>query len=547
MQPSLACFDRLGARCFERPYDDDATHLVPSSRGRIRAASKLTDTRQKYRLPLGFSGRISQSSAMPRLFIACLSTETNTYSPIPTGRAGYEAYFLRHGTATQEPANLMTESLHLWRAEAEALGWDVVESLSAIAEPAGLTGAATYAAFKKEILDDLAAAGPVDLVLLSLHGAMVAEGVEDCEGDLTLACREIATNAVIGVSLDLHCHLTDDLIGAADLVVTFKEYPHDDATPRAGELWEMALAAHEGDISPRMALYDIGMIGLHLTKSGPMAAFVARMQAEEGQGGVLSVSLGHGFPWADVSDLGARMIVITNGDQPLADAKAKAMGQAFFDLRDEVTKRYPNLDEALGEAARTDGTVVLADMSDNSGAGAPGDATFVLHEILNRNLKDVVSGLYFDPQAVGICRDAGEGTSITLRLGGKSEPASGAPADVTGTIMAIRHDCGQHLGPGLEPMGTAVWLRLENNVDLVLNDLRVQVYHPEAFTQLGIDLSTKRLIVVKSTYHFYTPFAAIAAKVIFCATPGRVNPNIDLLAPTKRQAPLWPFADGAVT
>lgn len=485
-----------------------------------------------------------EARAATRLFMACLSTETNTFSPVPTGLAGFEAYSLHHGTASRVAPNLMTESLHLWRARAEALGWEVIESLTAIAEPAGRTTARVYRDFKREILADLQAACPVDVILLSLHGAMVADGCDDCEGDLVAAIRARCPEAVIGVSLDLHCHLTEALIAAADLVVTFKEYPHDDATPRAAELWDLALRQHRGDIAPEMALFDCRMMGLYLTKAGPMAAFVARMQAAEGQGGVLSVSLGHGFPWADVADVGARMLVIADGDRALAVETAERLGRAFFAMREGVTRSYPGLTDALSRVRDTapgeQRPIVLADMSDNSGAGAPGDATFVLQAVLEAGIRDVALGLIFDPGAVAICRDAGIGTRLTLRVGGKIEVASGRPLDVTGEIRAIRSDCGQHLGPGLEPMGSAVWIALDDGVDLVLNDLRVQVYHPEAFTQLGITLETKRLIVVKSLFHFYTPFAALASDVIFCATPGRVTPDMRALPHTRRLLPYWP-------
>ncbi|MEL6648791.1 MAG: M81 family metallopeptidase, partial [Pseudomonadota bacterium] len=101
-----------------------------------------------------------------RLFIATLSTETNTFSTMPTGFSGFEEYCYREGTATQHAPNLMTEALHVWRAQADALGWEVVESLTAIAEPAGRTVAACYDRLKHHILADLRAAGPVDIVLL---------------------------------------------------------------------------------------------------------------------------------------------------------------------------------------------------------------------------------------------------------------------------------------------------------------------------------------------------------------------------------------------
>lgn len=481
------------------------------------------------------------------LFMATLSTETNTFSPIRTGLRDYEAFYMRHGTATAEPPNLMTEALHVWRQRAEALGGQVTESLAAIAEPAGLTTRAAYAALKGEILADLKASGTVDMVLLQLHGAMVAEGCDDCEADITAEIRRICPDAVIGIALDCHCHLTDALLEAADLVICFKEYPHDDATARAEELFDLALAAHRGEIAPVMALFDCRMISLFLTKAEPMAGFVRQMRETEAQPGILSASLGHGFPWADLPETGARMLVIADGDKALAQSTAEQLGRRFYGLRNQVVPAYPTLSTGLDRAlSASAGPVVLADMSDNPGAGAPGDSTFVLREVLDRGLHNVASGFYFDPMAVQYCQDAGEGAEITLRLGGKTEPASGMPVDVTGRIMRIAEGLGQHLGAGLEPLGTMIWLRLPGQIDLLINNLRTQVYHPEAFEQMGIQLAEKRLIVVKSLFHFYGPFSQISPNVIFCATPGRVNPDTSAIQFTRRAPDYWPLVDCVV-
>ncbi len=475
------------------------------------------------------------------LFMATLSTETNTFSPVPTGMRGYEEFFLRHSTATQEPPNLMTEALHVWRARAEALGWQVTESLAAIAEPAGRTTRAAYAALRGEILRDLEAAGQPDIVLLQLHGAMVAEGCDHCEADIAAAVRSLCPDAVIGVALDLHCHLTDALLEAADLVIAFKEYPHDDASARAEELFDLALATRRGEVSPAMAMFDCRMVALFLTKTGAMREVVDGLTDAEAEPGILSVSLGHGFPWADLPATGARMLVVADGDHALAERTAERLGRAFFDRRAELVPDYPDLPTALDRAAAAERhPVVLADMSDNSGAGAPGDATHVLRAVLARGLTGVASGIYWDPMAVRACEDAGDGADIQLRLGGKTEPASGDPLDISGRIMRIASGLGQHLGAGLEPLGTMVWLRVEGEIDLVINDLRTQVYHPEAFEQLGIRLADKRLVVVKSLFHFYAPFAAIAPEVIFCATPGRVNPNTGEIPFTRRDLNFWP-------
>lgn len=476
-----------------------------------------------------------------RLFMATLSTETNTFSPMPTGPSGFNEYFLRHGSATQEPPNLMTEALHIWRTQAEALGWEVVESLSAIAEPAGRTVQRCYEALRDEILNDLERAGGADIVLLQLHGAMVAEGVDDCEGDVMARVRAICPDAVLGLALDQHCHLTEQMMQASDLIIAFKEYPHDDATARAEELFEMARRTTAGDITPVMASYDCRMVHMYLTKTGAMREFVDRLSATEQEPGILSVTLAHGFPWADVADVGTRMLVTTDGNAELAHETAERLGQEFFDLRHEVTGQFTPLDQALEEAvAHPDGPVVLADMGDNSGGGAPGDSTFVLRAIVERGLSNVATGIYWDPIAVRICEDAGEGAHLKLRIGGKICTDSGDPVDLDIQVLKIAKGLGQHLGKGLEPLGTVVWLQAANGVDILINDLRTQVYHPEAFTQLGIDLDTKDIVTVKSLFHFYAPFAEIAAKVIQVATPGGTSPQFAQLPLTKRSTPWWP-------
>ncbi len=483
-----------------------------------------------------------------KLFIATLSTETNTFCNMPTAMSGFEEYFLRHGTATQEPPNLMTEALHVWREKGEALGWQVVESLTAIAEPAGPTTQSCYDALSGEILSDLAACGGADVILLQLHGAMVAEHVEDCEGDLLSRARALCPGATIGVSLDLHSHLTEKMLKAADLIVHFREYPHDDATACAVELFDLARRTQLGEITPKMAFYDARMVSLYLTKTGAMKAFVAEIADAQGRPGVLSVSLSHGFPWADVQDVGARMLVITDNDPQLATQLAATMGRRFFDLRDRVTTRYLTIPDALDQVGARSGLSVLADMGDNSGGGAPGDATYLLTAMLARGMTNFASGLFWDPGVVRICRDAGIGSTVTVRLGGKTGLVSGDPIDLTGRVMNIETGLGQHLGTGLEPMGNVVWLRLDGDVDLLVNDLRVQVYHPEAFEQMGLRLHEKSTVAVKSLFHFYGPFSKISDHILQVATPGGTQPSFHDIALTKRKLPFWPavaqpFAD----
>ncbi|MBK0328898.1 M81 family metallopeptidase [Rhodobacteraceae bacterium F11138] len=475
-----------------------------------------------------------------RLFIAGLSTETNSFSPLPTGRLSFEEGSIHHGDATRDPVQYWTGPLHIWRNRAEALGWDVVESLSAHAQPAGPTVKSVYEGFRDEILGDLKRAGGADVILLALHGAMMADGYDDCEGDLIAACRAIAPDAVIGGLLDPHCHLTEMMLGNASLLVAFKEYPHVDIPERAEDLFRLAADTATGKIRPVMRDWDCRMILALPTPSGPMREFVDQMSAREGQNGILSLSLAHGFPWGDHPRTGARALAICDGDGDQAAKVARDLGQSLFDLRDVLNTDIADIDRALDMAqAEPEGPVVLADMSDNAGGGAPSDATFLLRAMLDRGMTSVATGLFYDPGAVRICREAGQGATLPLRLGGKHGPMSGDPLDLTVTVRACVSGLTQRFGTLPAPIGEAVWIEA-NGIDIVINDIRTQTFHPEAFEQLGIDLSQRHYVCVKSSNHYQAGFNPIAARVLPVATPGAITPDFANIPYTKRARTYWP-------
>ncbi|SFT94518.1 M81 family metallopeptidase [Sedimentitalea nanhaiensis] len=478
-----------------------------------------------------------------KLFIAGLSTETNSFSPLPTGMLSFQEGSLHHGDATRHAVQYWTGPLHLWRDKADALGWDVVESLSAHAQPAGVTVKSVYEEFRDEIVSDLRQAGGADMILLTLHGAMIADGYDDCEGDLIAACRAVAPDAVIGGLLDPHCHLTELMLDKATLLVAFKEYPHIDIAERAEDLFRLCADAATGKTRPVMRDWDCRMILAMPTPSGPMRSFVDRMSAREGHNGILSLSIAHGFPWGDHTRTGTRALAICDGDSDQAAAVAQDLGQSLFDLRDALNTDIPDIDRALDMAqAETEGPVVLADMSDNAGGGAPSDATFLLRAMIERGMTSVATGLFYDPGAVRICREAGEGATLPLRLGGKHGPMSGDPLDLIVTVRKCASGLTQRFGKLPAPIGEAVWIEA-NGIDIVINDIRGQTFHPEAFEQLGIDLSQRRYVCVKSSNHYQAGFNPIAARVIPVATPGAITPDFANIPYTKRAKTYWPAVE----
>ena len=321
-----------------------------------------------------------------RIFTASLATETNSFSPIPTSRQSYEQTLYFPPGKHPDRGTLCTGPLWVARRRARQEGFELVEGSCFWAEPSGPTMQASYESMRDEILDQLRAAMPVDGVLLGLHGAMVAYGYDDCEGDLIARVREIVgPKAIIGAEFDPHCHLTEKRVRGADVCILFKEYPHTDFAERAEELVTLVVKAIRGDIKPVTSLYDCGMIDVIPTSREPGRAFVDKMKKLEGRDGVLSVSLGHGFTQGDVPEQGSRVLVITDNAKARGDALARELGAEIRDKRGHWYPPYLSYDEAITAAyAEPKGPVVVADPTDNAGGGAASDNTNIIRRLLER-------------------------------------------------------------------------------------------------------------------------------------------------------------------
>ncbi|KLE31483.1 M81 family metallopeptidase [Aurantiacibacter gangjinensis] len=483
---------------------------------------------------------------MGHVFIAGLMTETNTFSPIPTDDTSFEEQGLFRGDGTvRAPEALHVLAMTHWRERAEAGGCRVTESIAAFAQPAGPALADTYVGLRDDILFDLRAAGPVDCVLLNLHGAMTAEGTEDCEGDLLSRVREIVGPGVaVGALLDLHAHLTPAMIAASDLLVAYKHYPHDDIVERAAELYVLVHDIVEGRIDPVAGVADCRMIGLWPTSEPAMTSLVEQMKQVEHKEHVVSASLVHGFPWGDVPHAGSRALVYADADRDLAETQALELAEAFFAMRGRSAMPHVSLDKAIDFArAGEDGLTVLADVSDNAGGGAPSDSTFLLAAMLEGEVTRAASGCYYDPEAVEACFAAGEGEVVELRLGGRHGELSGEPLALGATVLQLKESHWQTgLGGSRVSLGRCAAVQVQG-VAIVICSLRAQVFAPDAFTGIGVELSDIHCVAVKSTQHFHSRFAPIAKRILYVATPGAISPRYDKLGYERRDTDVWPLVE----
>jgi len=459
-----------------------------------------------------------------RVFAAGLQHETNTFAAWPTGARAFDEGGIRRGAQVLAARGSDHKTAQLWRDLCVRDGHEFTASLFAWAQPSGPVVQAVYEGMRNEILSDLQTQGPFDVVLLFLHGAMVSSECNDCETDIVRRVREVVGDAAaIGVELDPHCHLAQPLVDIADAVILMKHYPHDDYLARAAELYDICVATAAGGLHPTSAIFDCRMVGFYPTTQEPMASFVTHFGDIERRPGVLSVSFAHGFPWGDTPDTGSRVLAITDADPALAAQVSEEIGLEIYAARAALLPRFPSVEAALDDAVGTPGLVVVADTADNAGGGAPGDNVSLLVAILDRGIEAAAFGAIWDPIAAAACADAGVGATLKLRIGGKSGLSSGQPLDVVATVRAVRERHAQTgLGGSRVAMGLSVWIEV-NGVDIVLNSIRTQVFSPDAFTGLGIELEEKKIVAVKSSQHFQGGFAPIAAKVIQAATHGAIQ------------------------
>jgi microcystin degradation protein MlrC len=486
-----------------------------------------------------------------KLFVGGMSQETNSFAPIPTSLRSFR------NSALYLPDELDAAARDAWKPRFEAMsglgdflklarqaGHDVVLGPVASAHPGGLIVRSAYESIRDALLEAVKRAMPLDGVLLMLHGAQMAEGYDDCEGDLLTRLRAIVGPRVaIGVELDLHATISPAMIENATALVACKEYPHTDYTERAAELFDIIARTAVGELKPVTTFVRVPMLfGMHTTRD-PGKSLVAYAQSLEGRDGVLSVSLVHGFSLADNGDCSASVIVITDGDPAKGDAVAGDLARRFYALRGSVTSEELSIADCIETArAEAKGPVIIAEPSDNPGGGWASDAMFIIREMLKRGVQNAATALIWDPVAVQLAFDAGVGAVLPMRIGGKVSPLSGDPLDVMAEVIGLKTDARQAtiFGKQKSLFGPAAAIRVEG-VEIVLGSVRTQTFSPDCFTEVGIDPTQKQILALKSSQHFVAMFGPIASRILYCNGEGGRESVTVARSYRKMKRPVWPF------
>ena len=491
-----------------------------------------------------------------RLLIAMMKHETNTFSPVPTplarfgrGKAplvGDAAIAAYRGTGTATGAFLEL---------AQQAGAAIELPIAGEAWPSGPVEDAAYT----HMTDAICAAverGGFDGILLDLHGAMVTESLEDGEGALLKRIRAIDAKTPIAVALDMHANLYDDIIRHATVVTGYRTYPHIDGYETGALAGSILLRALKSEVRPAMAWGNAPMLP-HIMRQGtddhPNKALQARCAAMAREG-ALAASLFTGFPHADIANAGLSAVVVTDGDQELADRLRDALLQQAWDERAAFVYKLEPLQQSVARAKAMpdrqagDGPIVLLDHYDNSASGGTMDTTAVLAEIIRQGLEDVAAFAIYDPTAVQELIRAGIGATVTVSIGGKMAmpaiPASSPALTMTGTVKTISNGRFRNRGPmsrGVQmDMGPTVVLDT-GAVEIVLISQHQEPHDINCLLSLGIDPLQKRYVMLKSRIHWRAGLGALAKDVVECAGVGVCTSDYGQLTFKNVRRPIYPL------
>ncbi len=482
-----------------------------------------------------------------RLLVGMISHETNTFSNIAAGRQQFAERTLQYGDDVLREFEGTRTSIGGFIEEAQRQGVGLQFTIAASAAPSGLVDRGFYQHVLDEVLKDCTP--DIDGVLLALHGAMVVDGIDDAEGEFLHAVRrKIGLDRPVVATLDLHANVSQAMVANADVLVSFKTYPHVDAYERAIEAAKYAISIARGEIHPTAAFVQPRMMppvqGM-LTLRGPMYEIMQKAVELEQSPGVISVSVCPGFPYADIADAGFSAYAVSDNNSQLAEQVVKELADLAWELRRDFIPACVSPPEAVKTAmGAKEGPVVLADVADNPGGGGVGDGTAVLRELIRQGAKDAAIGTIWDPQAVRIAAGVGQGKRVALRIGGKTDRFHGEPLDVEGIVHTISDGEFIHKGPmstgAKGHLGPAVVLDVDG-IKVILNSYRVQTLDPEVFRSVGIEPTACKTLVVKSSIHYRASFEPIASEIIEVDAPGLVSPDLGKFPYRKLRRPMFPL------
>jgi microcystin degradation protein MlrC len=485
-----------------------------------------------------------------RIVAARLNHETNTFSPLATPLAAFGNDGPTFGAAALASAEGTRTGLGAFIDACTARGDQIVVAVNATANPSGRVDADAYERLAGAIVEAVRAG--CDAILLDLHGAMVAHGIDDGEGELLRRIRAVAPAVPLAVALDLHGNLTQAMVDAADVIVGFKTYPHVDMYETGAHAARLLFGWLDGGTRPQVAWARPPLLSHTLrsaTGDGAMRRAVERARSMQADG-LLAATVFAGFSLADFADAG--MSIVTVGSSRIeAQRAADALARQLWAERDGfVYASEPLADSvARAKALRTgSGPLLLLDHGDNVMSGGTCDTTDLLEECLHQGLTSLGVGPLADAGTVAQACAAGVGSRIRVALGNKVPlglpTPQRPPFQCEVQVRALGDGRFRVSGPIYTGetwnMGHTAVLAHEA-FTVVVSEKPMEPLDLGVFECVGVDPRAFDYLLLKSRMYCRPSFVPIACGLVECDSRGVCSSDYGLFRFEKVRRPIYPL------
>ena len=491
---------------------------------------------------------------MKRVMIGGMLHETNTFNPFSTGLEKFKSRELFYGDEIIIKRRGTNTEVGGFIKGFQKSDIEIVPSVLASAMPSGPVTAHAVDTILSAMLDCLEE-NSIDGILLSMHGAMVTENTDDGEGYILEQIRaKVGPDIPVVITLDLHAVLTSLMASHADAITIYRTYPHLDQAERGIEAVFIMSRILNGAVQPVVETSKqpllIGPPHNVLPHDIPMKQVMDRArQMEQDIPGVICACPAQGFMQQDVPYAGTGVAVTTDDDPDLALKLAEELGAMMFKYRSEYIVELPGPAEAVYLAKKSDRPpVAIADSGDNIGAGTPGDGTALLHEIFRQDIDSAFVQLC-DPEAAQVASKAGIGSTITVTVGGKSDPVYGPSVEITGKVRTLsdgiylNRQWGGYQAGVTENMGMSARIDC-GGITVVVTSMAVSPNNIMHANSIGVYPEDYRMSVCKGGLAFREAYKPpVTNSYIQCDTPGYSSSNLNNFTFKKIKRPIFPLDD----
>ncbi len=478
--------------------------------------------------------------------IASILQESNTFSPVFTRYEDFDPVFgdaalVRHDGKLTEMGGFI--------AVLRDAGVTIRPVCAAWAITANRLIRVDFERLIAEFETNLRRAKP-EAMLLAMHGAQTAEGEDDVEGYVLERARAVlGPDVPIVLTLDLHANVTLRMVSFATAIVGYHTYPHIDMFETGQKAARLLLRILSGAVKPRMAFRKLPLIiqaEKSQTSSGPMQKLIAIEKKWEKSRLAEAVSIFTVQPWMDILEMGCAVVSVTNRDEYAARRQVDSLAWRLWHEKELYEAELTPAREAIEAALAMDGgPVVLAESSDSTGSGSPGDSTGVLKILVKTKLTGPAAIFLVDPAAVATAIAVGIGATVTMKVGGAFDKKHSKPVKVTGLVKLISDGRWVARARGYNTgittcMGRTVVLEV-GLVLILIAERSAMTVDPELFRSHGIDPVYCKIVVVKSPNGFRAAYEPIARAIFVVDTPGVSTANLSTLQWRRIPRPIYPL------